>query len=64
MLQIVAQFDEEDAIVTIDEANLLLQGVCPGGRLIGPVTCPLALAPWVPQLEQFHLLSLMSELVD
>ena len=64
VLQVVLKFDEEYAVITVYEANLLLESWCPELRLVGPVPLPLSTAPGIPELEQLDFFALMLELVD
>ena len=64
VLQVVIQLDEEDAIVTVNETYLLLQGRGPQRGVIGPVTSPLSSAPWISQLEESDFFALVLDLVD
>ena len=64
MLQVITKLDEEDAIVTVCELDLLLDLRCPALALIRPVALPFARAPRVPKLEQVDFLTIFGDLVD
>ena len=64
VFQIVVQFDKEHSIVSIDEAEFLLESRCPERRLVRPVTLPHAASPRVAQLEQSDFFTLVRELLD
>ena len=64
VLQVITKLNEEDAIVTVCEFDLLLDLWCPQLALVRPVALPLARAPRVPQLQQVDFLALASDLMD
>ena len=64
VLKVVLQFDKENAVITLYEANLLLESWCPELGLVGPVTLPLSTAPGITELEQLDFFALMLEFVD
>ena len=64
VLQVITELNEEDAIVTVSEFDLLLDLWCPQLALVRPVALPLARAPRVPQLQQVDFLALASDLMD
>ena len=64
VLQVITKLNEEDAIVTICEFDLLLDLWSPQPALVRPVALPFAGAPRVPQLQQVDFLALASDLMD
>ena len=54
VLKVVIKLNEENAIVSIDEAAFLLQLRRPERRIVRPVALPFSTSPWVPELEQLY----------
>ena len=64
MRKVVFQFNVENAIVSVDVIDLLLQLGRPERRIVGPVALPLSAAPRISQLEQLDFFASVIQFVD